>query len=137
MDAEREGPAQLRIGLDRVTGRHCYHHAAQDCAAPEVSEETAGLAPKPEGIVRITTSSDAGEGKLVLRVGKKFSENWYLKNEAKDSIYVVSDFSGSRMTSGPDGFQKDAKAEANTKKGPEGSPGNPIPVYPTGMAHHP
>jgi hypothetical protein len=91
---------------------------ANDFATDEQTPESVGLGPKPAGKVTLTTSGDAGNQQVVLYVGNKRSDGYYLKNEAKAPIYVVSDFAGSRMLSGPDKFVKDP-------------PGKTVEVYPT------
>jgi hypothetical protein len=110
---------------------------AQDFAADEVTAEAAGVGAKPAGLVRLTTGGDAGVQEIVLRVGNKLPDgnNWYLKREDKEPIFVVSDFSGSRMTSGPDGFQKDAEKDAGAKdaKGAKAAAPGKAPA----LAHHP
>jgi hypothetical protein len=80
---------------------------ANDFAADGVSADSAGVGAKPVGKVTLRSSGDAGTQQVVLYVGNKRDDGYYLKNEAKSQIYVVSDFAGSRMLSGPDKFIKD------------------------------
>ena len=101
---------------------------AQDFAAEGVTPEAAGVAPKADGRVTLTTGGDAGVQQVVLHVGHKIGENFYLTREGKAPIFIVSPFAGERLLSGADKFVKDepkpdAKAEA-------GSPKKPIPVLP-------
>ncbi|HET8937385.1 MAG TPA: DUF4340 domain-containing protein [Polyangiales bacterium] len=80
---------------------------ANDFAPEDATADSVGVGAKPVGKVTITTSGDAGSQQVVLLVGNKRDDGYYLKNEAKAPIYVVSDFAGSRMLSGPDKFVKD------------------------------
>ena len=80
---------------------------ANDFATDEQTADSVGVGEKPVGKVTLTTSGDAGNQQVVLYVGNKRSDGYYLKNEAKAPIYVVSDFAGSRMLSGRDKFVKD------------------------------
>jgi hypothetical protein len=114
---------------------------AQDFAADGVTEDAAGVGNKPDGVVTLTTSSDAGEQQIVLHVGHKEGEGYYLKRIGKDPIFIVSPFSGERMLSGADKFVKDEPAkQANAAKpnviqvDPIGSSG-PKPVNPHAAPH--
>jgi hypothetical protein len=80
---------------------------ANDFATEEQTADAVGVGDKPVGIVKLTTSGDAGAQEIVLHVGNKRDDGYYLRNLAKKPIYVVSDFAGSRMLSGPDKFLKD------------------------------
>lgn len=104
---------------------------AQDFAGDDIKEDAAGVGDKPDGTVTLTTSGDAGEQQFVLHVGHKVGENYYLKRIGKDPIFIVSQFSGERMLSGPDKFVKDEppKTAAATNK-----PGNVIEVQPIGSS---
>ena len=97
---------------------------AQDFAGDEITREAAGLAPTAQSTVTLTTGGDAGEQQVVVHVGHKVpnSDNWYLTRDGKESLFIVSDFAGSRMSSTPDKFQKDkdaAKEGETTKVYPE------------------
>lgn len=81
---------------------------ANDFATEDQTADSVGVGDKPVGKVILTTSGDAGSQQVVLLVGNKRNDGYYLKNEAKEPIYVVSDFAGSRMLSGRDKFVKDA-----------------------------
>jgi hypothetical protein len=96
---------------------------AQDFAAEGVTPDAAGVAPKADGVVTLTTGGDAGTQQVVLHVGHKVGENFYLTREGKDAIFIVSPFAGERLLSGADKFVKDepkpdAKAEAGQTKKP-------------------
>jgi uncharacterized protein (DUF2147 family) len=80
---------------------------ATDFATDQQTADAVGVGAKPVGKVTLSTSGDAGSQQVVLLVGNKRDDGYYLKNEAKAPIYVVSDFAGSRMLSGPDKFVKD------------------------------
>lgn len=96
---------------------------AQDFAGDEITREAAGLAPTPQSTVTLTTGGDAGEQQVVVHVGHKVpnTDNYYLTREGKESLFIVSDFAGSRMSSTPDKFQKDKEQPAGeaTKVYPE------------------
>jgi hypothetical protein len=92
---------------------------ANDFAADGVTADTAHVGAKPDGIVTLTTGGDAGEQTIVLHVGQKQGDGYYLMREGKETLYVVSQFAGERMLSGPDKFVKEepkagAKAEVVT-----------------------
>jgi hypothetical protein len=97
---------------------------AQDFAGPEITPEAAGLAPKPVATATLKTGGDAGEKTIVLHVGKKIGENYYLAREGRDTIYIVSDFAGSRMSAGPDKFVKD-EPKPTASAAPAQKPGQP------------
>jgi hypothetical protein len=102
---------------------------ANDFAAAGMAADAAGVGDKPDGLVTITTGGDAGEQQIVLRVGHKREDGYYLAREGKEPIFIVSDFSGERMIPGADKFAKDAKAAAAP---PAGHP--PGGAMPAGMA---
>jgi hypothetical protein len=95
---------------------------ANDFAADDVTADAAGVGEQPVGKVTLTTTGDAGNQQIVLFVGNKRDDGYYLKNEAKAPIYVVSDFAGSRMLSGPDKFIKEELPAGKTVEV------NPIPM---------
>jgi len=80
---------------------------ANDFAAPDVTPDSAGVGAKADGVVILTTSADAGEQQILLRVGHKIGDGYYLTREGKEPIYVVSQFAGERLLSGPDKFVKE------------------------------
>jgi hypothetical protein len=104
---------------------------ANDFAADGVSADSAGVGATPVGTITVGTNSDAGETQLVLRVGNKQASGYYLTREGKDPIYIVSEYSGDRLTPGADKF---AKEEAKTAAA---APGANQVVYPTGRGGHP
>ena len=81
---------------------------ATDFAPDDVTADAAGVGAKPVGKVTLISSGDAGSQQVVLFAGNKRDDGYYLKSADKTPIFVVSDFGGSRMLSGPDKFQKDA-----------------------------
>jgi len=95
---------------------------ANDFAADDVTADAAGVGEKPVGTVTLKTSGDAGQQQFVVYAGNKRDDGYYLKNAEKDPIYVVSDFAGSRMLSGPDKFVKE-----------DLPPGKTVEVHPTAM----
>lgn len=103
---------------------------AQDFAAEGVTPEAAGVAPKSVGTVTLTTGGDAGPQQVVLHVGNKVGENYYLTREGKTPIFVVSPFAGERMLSGGDKFVKEEpKADAKP------APGKVVEVKPIAQKH--
>ena len=85
---------------------------AQDFAPSEVTADAAGVGDKPDGLVTLSVESDAGAEQYVLRAGHKRDDgNYYMRREGKDAIFIVSDFSGSRMIPGADAFAKDPAPE--------------------------
>ena len=102
---------------------------AQDFAADGVTEDAAGVGQKPDGKVTLTTTSDAGEQQILLHVGHKEGDGYYLKRIGKDPIFIVSPFAGERMLSGADKFVKDDPAKTAAAK-----PSNVIQVDPIGSS---
>jgi hypothetical protein len=100
---------------------------AQDFAGDDVTRDAAGVGDKPEGTVILTTGGDAGVQQVVIHAGVKKGDNYYLTREGKDTIFLVSDFAGSRMLSTPDKFQKDETKPAEQKdaKTPVAKAANP------------
>ena len=93
--------------------------SASDFAKEGVTPETAGLG---EGatVVTLQLASDAGESQVVLRVGNKAENNYYLKKDGDDVLYLVSSFVGERLSAGPDDFVAAEKPPAPAM--PQGMP---------------
>jgi hypothetical protein len=111
---------------------------ANDFAAPDMTADAAGVGDKPDGLVTLTTGGDAGEQQIVLRVGHKRDDGYYLAREGKTPIYVVSDFSGGRLIPGADQFAKDKDAKAGGAPPPGGAqPGGMNPGMAELLRQHP
>jgi hypothetical protein len=80
---------------------------ATDFAAKDVTADAAGVGDKSEGVVTLTTGGDAGVQTVVLHVGHKHDDSYYLTREGKDSIFLVSEFAGGRLTPSAEKFAKD------------------------------
>jgi hypothetical protein len=100
---------------------------ATDFAAKDVTADAAGVGDKPDGIVTLTTGGDAGVQTIVLHVGHKFGEGYYLTREGKEPIFLVSDFAGGRLVPTAEKFAKDkedpkAANAAPSAPSPHGGP---------------
>jgi hypothetical protein len=98
---------------------------ANDFADKTVTADAAGVGAKSEGVVTLTTGGDAGEQQVVLHVGVKHGEGYYLTREGKDPIFVVSEFAGERLVPSAEKFAKDKdapKPAANSGMPPGGQP---------------
>jgi Domain of unknown function (DUF4340) len=100
---------------------------ANDFAADGVSADSAGVGATPVGTITLSTASDAGETQILLRVGNKQDAGYYVAREGKDPIYIVSEYSGDRMTPGADKFTKEEQKAAAALP-----PGRNEVVYPVG-----
>lgn len=98
---------------------------ANDFAADGVSADQAGVGATPVGTVTVTTGgADAGDTQILLRVGNKEKDGYYLTREGKEAIYLVSEYSGDRLSPGVDKFTKEEQKAAATPQVQE--------VYPIG-----
>lgn len=100
---------------------------AVDFADEDVTAEEAEVGPDAKRTATLTVAGgDAGVGEqIVYRIGRKKSGNYYLMRDGNDTIYLVSSWIADRLTSGVDGFQK--KAEAEAPKAPNVVEAKPIP----------
>jgi hypothetical protein len=96
--------------VNSLVGTATQLHAS-DFAAKDVTADAAGVGAKSEGVVTLTTGGDAGVQSIVLHVGHKQGDGYYLTREGKDPIFLVSEFAGGRLTPSADKFAKD-KEEA-------------------------
>jgi hypothetical protein len=99
---------------------------AVDFAAPTLTPEQAGLG-AGAATVTLTLSSDAGEQKVLYRVGNQVEQNYYAQRDGIDTIFQISTWVGGRLVPTHETFVKKKEPE---KTGPVGSPTNPIPVEP-------
>jgi Domain of unknown function (DUF4340) len=93
---------------------------AANFAADDVTKDAAGVGDKPVGTVILTTKADAGGKTIKLRIGNKTEGGYYAFHEDKTPIFIITDFAGERMLSGPDKFVKD-----EPKPGAAAAPTNP------------
>jgi hypothetical protein len=105
---------------------------ANDFGADAVTPDAAGVGAKPDGTVTLKAGTDAGDQTVVLYVGHKVGEGYYLRREGKEALFIVSPFAGERMLSGPDKFVKDDPKTAEANK-----VNNKIEVNPIGHSIHP
>ncbi|HEY2736186.1 MAG TPA: DUF4340 domain-containing protein [Polyangiales bacterium] len=109
--------------VNSLVGTATNLHAV-DFATSDVTADAAGVGAKPIGVVTLTTAGDAGEQQIVLHVGQKHGDGYYLAREGKDSIFIVSDFAGGRLTPSPEKFAKDKEQPKSAAAAPSG-PGAP------------
>jgi hypothetical protein len=123
-------PAKAKSVITSITHLH-----ASDFAVPETTREAAGLAPAPAATVTLT-SSDPTVAPIVLHVGGKQGDEYYVAREGSEPIYVVSQFSGERLLASTDKFVKDEpKPEGAAPKAP-GMPSMPSMPNLPGMPGH-
>lgn len=97
---------------------------ALDFAADGVTADAAGVGATPVVLATLTTSSDAGPGQILVRIGNKKDSTYYAAREGKEPIYTIAEYIGERLTSlATDKLGKDAKAAG---------PSNVIEVPPSG-----
>ncbi len=99
---------------------------AVDFADKGVTAEQAGLGADAASVT-LRLGGDAGARDVVYRIGSKKDQNYYAQREGVDTIYLISGWVGGRLLVSPDALVKKEEAK---KKGPPGSPDNPIPVLP-------
>jgi hypothetical protein len=103
---------------------------ATDFPEPAVTEEKAGVG-AGAAVVTLKNQPEGGEAKTVVyRIGNQEGQNFYLKVDGGDLIYLVGSWTAGRLTPNKDTF---VKKEDKQAAGPPGSRGNPIPVEPSGM----
>jgi len=85
---------------------------ADDFAAPEVTPEAAGVAPKADGSVVLTAKVKDAEQQLTLRVGHQVGDRYYVKRDDASTLYLVSKFTGERLLAGKERFVKDEQPKA-------------------------
>jgi len=105
-----------------VVGTASNLSATDFAAAGETPEQLGFVADAPSVVLDV--KSDAGESKVVYRVGNKREQGYYVRKDGDDLTYVVSTWVGDRLLSNKEGFTK--KPEAT------GSRDNPIQVPPSG-----
>lgn len=100
---------------------------ANDFAADGVTPDAAGVGATPVGTITASIAGgDAGDTQLLLRVGNKQASGYYVTREGKDAIFVVSEYSGDRLTPGADKFTKEEQKTA------QAAPGQTQVVHPIG-----
>jgi hypothetical protein len=93
---------------------------AEDFAAPEVTPEAAGVAPKADGTVVLTAKVKDAEQELTLRVGHQAGDRYYVKRDDTDTLFLVSKFTGERLLASKDRFVKDEPPKAAAAVPPGG-----------------
>jgi hypothetical protein len=106
---------------------------ASDFAEASVTPEQAGVGPG-SATVTLKLANDAGAQQVVYHVGNEKDQNYYILRDGNPTLFLISKWMGDRLVVNVDGL---VKKEAPANAGPPGSPGNPIPVEPTGMSHRP
>jgi hypothetical protein len=110
---------------------------ATDFAEPGVTAEQAGLGANAATLT-LVLGGDAGAGEIVYRIGGQKDQNYYVQRDGVDTIYLVSQWIGQRLSSGTDDLiKKDTPPPADPHAGgmpgmPPGMPGNVIQM-PQGM----
>lgn len=103
---------------------------AADFADPSMTDEKAGVG-AGAAVVTLKNKPEGGEEKtLVYRVGNQEGQNFYLKVDGNDQIYLIGSWTAGRLTPNKDTF---VKKEEKQGAGKLGSPGNPIPVEPSAV----
>jgi hypothetical protein len=103
---------------------------ATDFADPSVTEEKAGLGAGAAVVTLKSTAEGGAEKTTVYRIGNQEGQNYYLKVDGNDLIYMVSGWVAGRLSPNRDIFVKKEEKQA---EGPPGSRTNPIPVEPKAM----
>ncbi|HEX7480005.1 MAG TPA: DUF4340 domain-containing protein [Polyangiales bacterium] len=93
---------------------------AVDFAPNDTQRDAAGVGATPEGLVTLTTGGDAGVQQIVLRIGKKLDQNYYLVRDGNDPIYLVSSFVGERLIPSLAKFAKEEPKPAAAAPAPGG-----------------
>jgi hypothetical protein len=102
---------------------------ASDFADPSVTDEKAGLGASA-AVVTLHATGEGGDKTVVYRIGNQEGQNYYLRPDGGELIYLLSSWTAGRLMPNRDAF---VKKEEPKKAGALGSPGNPIPVEPSGM----
>ena len=79
---------------------------AADFGPNDTQRDAAGVGATPDGLVTLTTGGDAGVQQIVLRVGKKLDQNYYLVRDGNDPVYLVSSFVGEHLLPTAEKFTK-------------------------------
>jgi hypothetical protein len=131
--------------------------SATDFAEPGVTPEQVGLGPNAPTCT-LFLGGDAGSSEIVYRIGTLKDQSYYLQREGVDTIYLVTQWIGDRLTASTESLTRkedEAAPAADPHAGmpgmqgmqglppgiqlpPDlqqklGSPGNPIPVHPSGV----
>jgi hypothetical protein len=93
---------------------------AVDFAEPGVTPEQAGLG---EGAATVTLDleDDKGKQQVVYRIGNQKEQSYFLQKQGVDTVFLVSQWIGGRLTPAPDAFVK--KEEPAAAAPPAGLPG--------------
>lgn len=114
---------------------------ATDFAPADTQRDTAGVGATPDGTVTLTTGGDAGVQQIVLRVGKKLDQSYYLVRDGEDPVYLVSSFVGEHLLPTPAHFAKEEAKPAAGNPAAAMPGGAPFPMMPHGampvMGGHP
>jgi hypothetical protein len=98
-----------------------------------VTAEQAGLGPSA-ATVTLMLGGDAGAREIVYRVGGQKDQSYYVQRDGVDTIYLVSQWIGGRLTSGVDDLiKKDTPPPADPHGGIPGMPQGMPPGMPPGM----
>ena len=106
---------------------------ATDFAEPGVTAEQAGLGPNAATLT-LVLGGDAGAQEIGYRVGGQKDQNYYVQRDGVNTIYLVSQWIGGRLTSGVDDLiKKDTPPPADPHAGVPGMPQGMPPGMPPGM----
>ena len=106
---------------------------AVDFAPNDTQRDSAGVGETPDGLVTLTTGGDAGVQQIVLRIGKKLDQNYYLVRDGNQPVYLVSSFVGEQLLPTAAKFAKQEAAPAAAGAMPPGGAGMPPGMMPPGM----
>ena len=87
---------------------------AVDFAGPEIDPAAVGTVEGRLSRVTLELSGDAGASQVVLKLGEKKGNHYYLQREGNDVIYRVARFVGDRLSKGPEEFVKPEESKAAT-----------------------
>jgi len=102
---------------------------AVDFADPTVTEEKAEVG-QGAALVTLKATGEGGDKTIVYRIGNQEGQNYYLKVDGGDLIYMISGWIAGRLSPNREIF---VKKEEKPGAAPQGSRANPIPIEPSGM----
>jgi hypothetical protein len=110
--------------------------SATDFADPKMTIEQAGLG-QSAATVTLKMKGNPAPAPVVYRIGAETNKNYYFQRDGADTIFIVSSWVGERLMPKAEAFtyKKEEVAPPQAPEArnnaPEGSPENPIKVFPT------
>jgi hypothetical protein len=137
--AKREKPI-APLDLSKVKGivGTASSLTAVDFAEPGVTPEQVGLG-EDAATATLDVEDDSGKRQIVYRIGAQKEQSYYLQKQGVDTVYLVSQWIGGRLTPDAETFVKKEEApgtpQAMGAPGADphammGSPGNPMQIDP-------